>query len=110
VGGAGGTPQSQAGRALKQRLDRWLFFARATKSRTLAQKLIEAGAVRVNSARTVRTDHAVGEGDVLTIMLGARILVWRIRAEGERRGPPAEAQGLYEDLSPNLAIDRKRVP
>jgi len=47
---------------------------------------------------------------VLTIMLGARILVWRIRAEGERRGPPAEAQALYEDLSPNLATDRKRVP
>ena len=72
------------------------------KSRTLAQKLIEAGAVRVNSARTVHTDHAVGEGDVLTIALGPRILVWRIRSGGERRGPPAEAQGLYEDLSPNV--------
>jgi len=100
VGRARRVAQPQAGRALKQRLDRWLFFARAVKSRTLAQKLIEAGAVRVNSARTVHTDHAVGEGDVLTFSLGTRILVWRIRAPGDRRGPPAEAQALYEDLSP----------
>jgi len=40
----------------KQRLDKWLFFSRAVKSRTLAQKLIEAGAIRVNSERTERTD------------------------------------------------------
>ena len=35
----------------KQRLDKWLFFSRAVKSRTLAQKLIEAGSIRVNSER-----------------------------------------------------------
>ena len=87
----------------KQRLDRWLFFSRAVKSRTLAQKLIEAGAVRVNSARETRTDCQVGEGDVLTMPIQSRLLVWKIRAAGERRGPPAEAQALYEDLSPDLS-------
>jgi ribosome-associated heat shock protein Hsp15 len=86
----------------KQRLDRWLFFARAVKSRTLAQKLIEAGAVRVNSARETRTDCQVGAGDVLTMSIGARVLVWKIRDPGARRGPPAEAQALDEDLSPDL--------
>ena len=30
----------------RQRLDKWLFFSRAVKSRTLAQKLIESGVVR----------------------------------------------------------------
>jgi ribosome-associated heat shock protein Hsp15 len=85
----------------RQRLDRWLFFARAVKSRTLAQKLIEAGAVRINSARTLKTDHPVGQGDVLTIA-GSRVLVWRVLATGARRGPPAEASTLYEDLSPDL--------
>jgi ribosome-associated heat shock protein Hsp15 len=84
----------------KQRLDRWLFFARAVKSRTLAQKLIETGAVRVNSERTVHTDHQVGEGDVLTMTVHQRVLVWKILDPGQRRGPPSEAQGLYEDLSP----------
>jgi len=84
----------------KQRLDRWLFFSRAVKSRTLAQKLIEAGAIRVNSERTERTDHKVGPGDVLTMNVHERLLVWRILDAGERRGPATEAAGLYEDLSP----------
>ena len=84
----------------KQRLDKWLFFSRALKSRTLAQKLIESGAVRVNSERTVASDHRVGAGDVLTITVNRRLLVWRIRDAGSRRGPAPEAALLYEDLSP----------
>ncbi len=84
----------------KQRLDKWLFFSRAVKSRTLAQKLIETGAVRVNSERTLHTDHQVGTGDVLTMTVHSRLLVWKIVDPGARRGPPAEAQALYEDLSP----------
>lgn len=84
----------------KQRLDKWLFFSRAVKSRTLAQKLIEAGAIRVNSERTERTDHKVGPGDVLTMNVHERLLVWRILDGGERRGPATEAATLYEDLSP----------
>lgn len=84
----------------KQRLDKWLFFSRAVKSRTLAQKLIETGAVRVNSDRTVHTDHKVGAGDVLTMTVHERLLVWRILDPGSRRGPATEAATLYEDLSP----------
>lgn len=84
----------------KERLDRFLFFSRAVKSRTLAQKIIETGAIRVNSERTDRSDHKVGAGDVLTMSLHGRILVWRIIDPGTRRGPAPEAQGLYEDLSP----------
>ncbi|HHY49616.1 MAG TPA: hypothetical protein GYA10_07700, partial [Alphaproteobacteria bacterium] len=68
--------------------------------RTLAQKLIEAGCVRVNSERTVATDRQVGAGDVLTMTLGRRLLVWRIVEAGTRRGPPREAMQLYEDLTP----------
>lgn len=84
----------------RQRLDKWLFYSRAVKSRTLAQKLIETGAVRVNSERTLRTDHQVGAGDVLTMTVHTRLLVWKILDPGIRRGPPTEVQGLYEDLSP----------
>jgi ribosome-associated heat shock protein Hsp15 len=84
----------------KERLDKFLFFSRALKSRTLAQKVIETGAVRVNSERTDRSDHKVGAGDVLTMSLHGRIVVWRIIDCGSRRGPATEAQGLYEDLSP----------
>lgn len=84
----------------KERLDRFLFFSRALKSRTLAQKFIETGAIRVNSERTTRSDLKIGAGDVLTMQLHGRILVWRIIDCGTRRGPASEAQSLYEDLSP----------
>jgi ribosome-associated heat shock protein Hsp15 len=86
----------------KERLDKFLFYSRALKSRTLAQKLIETGAVRVNSERTDRSDYKVGAGDVLTMSLHGRIVIWRIIDPGERRGPATEAQGLYEDISPPL--------
>lgn len=84
----------------RQRLDKWLFFSRAIKSRTLAQKIIETGAVRINSERTVSSDAKVGAGDVLTMVLNERVLVWRVLDPGERRGPASEAALLYEDISP----------
>lgn len=84
----------------KERLDKFLFFSRAIKSRTLAQKFIETGAIRVNSERTIRSDLKVGSGDVLTMSLHERIVIWRILDCGVRRGPAPEAQALYEDLSP----------
>jgi ribosome-associated heat shock protein Hsp15 len=89
--------------AARQRLDKWLFFSRAVKSRTLAQKLIEAGAVRVNSERTLAPDRQVGPGDVLTMTVNQRVLVWRILDPGFRRGPAPEAATLYEDLTPVIA-------
>ncbi|WDR01417.1 RNA-binding S4 domain-containing protein [Devosia algicola] len=84
----------------KERLDKYLFYARAIKSRTLAQKTIETGVVRVNGERTTASDHKVGPGDVLTMSLHERIMVWRIVATGTRRGPASEAALLYEDISP----------
>ena len=95
----------------KQRLDKWLFYSRAVKSRTLAQKLIETGAIRVNSERTIRTDHQVGVGDVLTMTVHTKLLVWKILGPGTRRGPAPEAAALYEDLSPPpLPRESKPVP
>jgi len=45
----------------------------------------------------------VRPGDVLTFALGSgtggRIAVWQVLALAERRGPPAAARLLYEDLS-----------
>ncbi|MBU1335525.1 MAG: RNA-binding S4 domain-containing protein [Devosia sp.] len=94
----------------KERLDKFLFFSRALKSRTLAQKVIETGAIRVNSERTVRSDLKVGAGDVLTMALHNRIVVWRIVDCGVRRGPASEAQGLYEDLSPPVLPKAEQSP
>lgn len=84
----------------RQRLDKWLFFSRAIKSRTLAQKVIASGAVRINAERTLSADARVGPGDVLTMVIHDRLMVWRVLDAGTRRGPASEAATLYEDLSP----------
>ena len=89
--------------AARQRIDKWLFFARVVKSRSLAAKLVEARAVRVNRYKIDQPSHALKVGDVLTIKLGLRVLVYRVMAPGTRRGPAAEARTLYEDLSPRLS-------
>ncbi|RLQ89581.1 RNA-binding S4 domain-containing protein [Notoacmeibacter ruber] len=84
--------------ARSQRVDRWLFFARITKSRTLAQKLCEAGHVRINRAKAKSGAKPVSIGDVLTISLSSGVRVLRVTDPGERRGPTREARMLYEDV------------
>jgi len=81
------------------RLDKWLWHARVCKSRTLAGKLCEAGRVRVSGTLVHKASFQVRAGDVVTLPWGPRIRVLRIRALAERRGPPAEARTLYEDLT-----------
>jgi len=82
-----------------QRLDRWLWFARIFKSRTLAAQLIEDGKVRVNRMRVVKPSHGLREGDVLTVTLRGRVQVLKVLAPGTRRGPPPEAKRLYQLVS-----------
>lgn len=84
----------------KQRIDKWLFFARVVKSRSLAAKLAASGRVRVNADKIGYASHGVKPGDVLTIPVERRILVYKIMLIGDRRGPAPEAQLLYEDISP----------
>lgn len=83
----------------RQRLDKWLFFARVVKSRALAAKLVAAGHVRVNRDKTDQPAKPVRPGDVLTIALEHKVLVWRVLGTGTRRGPALEARTLYEDLT-----------
>ncbi len=82
------------------RVDKWLWYARVVKSRTLAASKVKSGKVRVNAERISSPSRAVGPGDVLTVTLDRQIKVLKIVECGTRRGPAPEAQKLYEDLSP----------
>ncbi len=84
----------------RQRIDKWLFFARVVKSRSLAAKLAQAGRVRVNRNKIEQAAYQIKVGDVLTISLERQVLVYRVLAPGARRGPAEEARTLYEDLTP----------
>ncbi len=88
------------------RLDKWLWHARACRTRTTASKLAGSGQVRVNGQVTDKAHHKVREGDVLTFPQGDHIRVWRVLAMAERRGAAPEAQQLYEDLKPPTKENR----
>ncbi|MGI9482378.1 MAG: RNA-binding S4 domain-containing protein [Hyphomicrobiales bacterium] len=94
-----------------QRVDKWLWFARIVKTRTLAAKLVTSGKVRLNKQRIAKPSHSIKEGDTLTFMFHKRLRVLKICAIGTRRGPASEAQLLYQDLSPPAPPAAKtRVP
>ena len=93
-----------------QRLDKWLWFARVLKSRTLAAGLVADGKVRVNRERVTKPAHLVKVGDVVTAAVHRHVKVLRVVSPGTRRGPPAEAQTLYEDLSPPPARPESPAP
>lgn len=82
-----------------QRLDKWLWFARFVKTRTLAATLISGGKVRVNRERVIKPAQTVRVGDVLTIVITRRVQLVRVKGFAERRGPSAAARLLYEELT-----------
>ena len=84
----------------KLRIDKWLWYARVAKTRSLAAKLVTSGAVRLNKDKVSAASQTVKVDDVLTIARAGRVLIYKVLALGTRRGPAPEAQALYEDLSP----------
>lgn len=82
-----------------QRLDKWLWYARVTKTRTLASNLVADGKVRVNRARIDKPSHALKVADVVTVNAHRHIRVLEVLSLGERRGPATEAALLYRDLT-----------
>jgi ribosome-associated heat shock protein Hsp15 len=89
------TPETEGG----LRLDKWLWYARFFKTRPLAAQLAEKGRIRINRVPVSKPHYRLRPGDVLTFPQGRKIRVVRVLALGTRRGPPREAQALYEDLA-----------
>jgi ribosome-associated heat shock protein Hsp15 len=85
------------------RIDRFLFFIRLVKSRTLAQGLIDTGYVRIDGRRVEKSSEDVRVGSTIALPLNERVRVLRVIGLPVRRGPPAEARACYEELG----IDEK---
>ena len=100
-------PASEAS-APRQRLDKWLWIARVVKTREAAAGLVESGHVRINGQKTLKPGHGVKTGDVLTIVLNARVRVLHIEVLGERRGQAEVARGLYHE--PGMSRPDEETP
>ncbi len=82
------------------RADKWLWYARVAKTRSLAAALIKNGKVRLNSNKMASPSRVLSVDDVLTITLARQIKIIKIKTMATRRGPAAEAQLMYQDLTP----------
>ena len=94
-GGRGG----EAGDDERQRLDKFLVYARFVRTRALAAELIKRGRVRLNGQRISKPDRQIGPGDVLTLVLPHATEVVRLLDLPEKRGSAQVATALYERLS-----------
>ncbi|HKY94929.1 MAG TPA: S4 domain-containing protein [Kiloniellales bacterium] len=97
---------TEAGGAAGERVDLWLWHARACRSRSLAQALAESGRLRLNGTPVTKAHQKLRVGDVLTFAQGAHIRVWRVLALSERRLGAGLVGSLYEDLKPPTTENR----
>jgi ribosome-associated heat shock protein Hsp15 len=88
-----GEPENQI------RVDKWLWYARFFKTRSLASKICRARKIRINGTISSKASATVKVGDVLTFPKADIIKTIEVLAIGERRGPASEAQLLYKYLS-----------
>ncbi len=84
------------------RLDKWLWFARFYKTRSLATAAISGGKVHLNAER-VKPAHAVRPGDRLTLFLEGIAAEFEVLAIPERRGPAAVARTHYVETPTSAA-------
>ena len=104
-GGGKPAPDTAQDASEQIRLDKWLFFARFFKTRSLASEVITKGRLRINGQRQSKPGHAIRPGDVLIFPMGKLIRMVRVLDTGARRGPATEAQTLYLDLDPPASTD-----
>jgi len=83
-----------------QRVDKWLWHARFFKTRSIAQKQVTTGKIRVDREKISNPSRKILPGNVLTITRERDVKVVEVAAIAQRRGPFSEAQLLYRDLSP----------
>ena len=82
------------------RIDRFLFFVRLTKSRTIAQAVVEEGHIRIDGKRVAKASEEVRAGSVVALPLHGNVRVVRVLSLPHRRGPAAEARSHYEEVEP----------
>ncbi len=93
-----------------QRLDSWLWCARIRRTRADCARLAGEGLIRINRIPTAKAHARVRIGDVLTVPLPGEVIVVRVLALAERRGPATAAVRLYAKIDEPAAPVSCAVP
>ena len=83
------------------RVDRWLWYARFFKTRSLAANAVRSGRVRVDGERA-KAAREVSIGNALSIHRGDSITDVCVLKIPSRRGPATEAMSLYEETTGSI--------
>jgi ribosome-associated heat shock protein Hsp15 len=86
------------------RLDKWLWFARLARTRSVAARLCSDGRVIVGAHPATKPHQLVRIGDVVVVELARQRRHLVVRALGERRGPFTEARQLYDEPTPPVSL------
>ena len=91
------------------RIDKWLWAARFTKTRSLATEAVLAGHVKIGGVR-VKPAREVRVGETIEIRKGTFTTTVVVRGIAERRGPASDAAALYEETPESIdARERQRL-
>jgi ribosome-associated heat shock protein Hsp15 len=80
------------------RLDKWLWYCRFYKTRSLASAAISGGRVHLNAER-VKPAHRVRAGDRLSLTMDGIVGEYEVLGLPRRRGPATEAQAHYAETA-----------
>ena len=69
------------------------------RQRSDCTALVAQGSIRINRQPTDKAHARLRIGDILTVPVRGSVRVVRVLALGVRRGPAAEAQTLYQEIS-----------
>jgi ribosome-associated heat shock protein Hsp15 len=69
------------------------------RARSDCAALVSRGSVRINRQPTDKAHARLRVGDVLTVPVRGEVRVLRVLKLASRRGPPAEARLLYDEIA-----------
>jgi len=78
------------------RIDRWLFFTRFYKTRSLATEAVAAGHVKVNGQKAT-PGHRVKSGDQVELVRDRLLFSMTVLNIPARRGPAKEARSCFDE-------------
>ncbi len=81
------------------RIDKLLYFLRLVKSRSIAQKICEAGHIRMDGRRIEHGHVLARENSQITMPYGNGVMMMKLCKIPIRRGPASEAREHYAILS-----------
>ena len=82
----------------KIRLDKWLWYSRIYKSRSLASNEIKVGKFRLNGIKVKKASVLLTLGDIIIFSKGTELRAVKVLNLGSRRVSSGDEKKFYEEL------------